>query len=91
MRGGFRAVPMKHLYGVCVGGGGCGSVIRATISYVKADIPILVLFRALGTVVGTVRNWESQMVEPYCGCCTCVVLGCLCVSRVQAEAHHISF
>ena len=28
-----------------------GSVIRATIPYVKADIPILVLFRALGTVV----------------------------------------
>lgn len=27
-----------------------GSVIRATIPYVKADIPILVLFRALGTV-----------------------------------------
>lgn len=28
-----------------------GSVIRATIPYVKADVPILVLFRALGTVV----------------------------------------
>jgi hypothetical protein len=38
------------------GGGGkgrsiTGSVIRATIPYVKADVPILVLFRALGTVV----------------------------------------
>lgn len=29
-----------------------GSVIRATIPYVKADVPVLVLFRALGTVVG---------------------------------------
>jgi hypothetical protein len=28
-----------------------GSVIRVSIPYVKADIPILVLFRALGTVV----------------------------------------
>eukprot|EP00878_Enallax_costatus_P009529 GHUV01009957.1.p1 GENE.GHUV01009957.1~~GHUV01009957.1.p1 ORF type:complete len:1020 (+),score=255.55 GHUV01009957.1:227-3286(+) len=27
-----------------------GSVIRATIPYVKADVPVLVLFRALGTV-----------------------------------------
>jgi hypothetical protein len=38
----------------CAGGKGkavSGSVIRATIPYVKADIPILVLFRALGTVV----------------------------------------
>lgn len=40
----------------CAGGKGkavSGSVIRATIPYVKADIPILVLFRALGTVVST--------------------------------------
>jgi hypothetical protein len=36
-----------------------GSVIRATIPYVKADIPILVLFRALGTVVSIGRMWES--------------------------------
>jgi hypothetical protein len=28
-----------------------GSVIRASIPYVKADVPVLVLFRALGTVV----------------------------------------
>eukprot|EP00879_Flechtneria_rotunda_P010808 GHRR01011294.1.p1 GENE.GHRR01011294.1~~GHRR01011294.1.p1 ORF type:complete len:1068 (+),score=370.65 GHRR01011294.1:1153-4356(+) len=27
-----------------------GSVIRATVPYVKADVPILILFRALGTV-----------------------------------------
>lgn len=43
-----------------VGGKGkavSGSVIRATIPYVKADIPILVLFRALGTVVS--RQWTA--------------------------------
>lgn len=28
-----------------------GSVVRCTIPYVKADVPLLVLFRALGTVV----------------------------------------
>lgn len=30
-----------------------GSVIRASIPYVKADVPVLVLFRALGTVVSS--------------------------------------
>jgi DNA-directed RNA polymerase II subunit RPB2 len=34
-----------------------GSVIRASIPYVKADVPILILFRALGCVVGTGREW----------------------------------
>jgi DNA-directed RNA polymerase II subunit RPB2 len=33
------------------GGGGSGSVLRASIPYIKADIPILILFRALGCVV----------------------------------------
>lgn len=44
-----------------------GSVIRATIPYVKADIPILVLFRALGTVVS--EAWwfwlEARRQEPF--------------------------
>ncbi len=34
-------------------GAGGGSVIRAQIPYIKADIPILILFRALGAVVST--------------------------------------
>ena len=36
------------------GGGGSGSVLRASIPYIKADIPILILFRALGCVVSRV-------------------------------------
>jgi DNA-directed RNA polymerase II subunit RPB2 len=33
------------------GKGVSGSVVRASIPYVKADVPILILFRALGCVV----------------------------------------
>lgn len=33
-----------------------GSVIRAAIPYVKSDIPVLVLFRALGIVVSKWRR-----------------------------------
>ncbi len=32
-------------------GGGTAGVIRAQIPYIKSDIPILILFRALGFVV----------------------------------------
>lgn len=31
---------------------GAGQCIRASIPYVRADIPILIIFRALGFVVG---------------------------------------
>lgn len=49
----------------CAGGKGkavSGSVIRATIPYVKADIPILVLFRALGTVVSTAAAQGASLI-----------------------------
>lgn len=32
---------------------GAGQCIRASIPYVRADIPILIIFRALGFVVST--------------------------------------
>ena len=48
-----------------------GQCIRASIPYVRADIPILVIFRALGFVVRRLR-----LLHP-CVACPCVV-ACWC-------------
>lgn len=60
---------------LCPGGKGkavSGSVIRATIPYVKADIPILVLFRALGTVVSFPPTFLLFLAFPFPPFLVCV-------------------
>lgn len=39
---------------------GAGQCIRASIPYVRADIPILIIFRALGFVVSAARRGATQ-------------------------------
>jgi hypothetical protein len=47
-----------------------GSVIRASIPYVKADVPVLVLFRALGTVVSCYLRGLASNASKQCSCLT---------------------